>query len=411
MRGQVASMSVFPASARGAPFYWLGLCLVGIIPFVAVFAPMGMTVVLVIAGLASIPILLGRPLSPVLSRYGLLCAILLAVGLASSLWAVNPLRSLHKTGQLACIAMAGLALLAALPRLNERMKVGLGVTLAAALAGVSLLLIVERWAGFPLQTVLHGEDLAAVPIYSVYNRGLVFLAAAVFPAAFILGRDVSPGAALALVVVVAAAILGLKSTSAAVGLVVGVMAAAIALWRLRAAVLLVVTVMIIGALATGPIAKAVLSNPELARAVHHVQNSAGHRLYIWDFTFNRILERPLLGWGMDSSRELPNGHRQVPSDIGNHGEALPLHPHNVFLQIWAELGIVGLLPFLYLAIAVVRGIPAALNGRQAAMGIAAASAILVPAMTAFGIWQSWWISTFWLLAAITVALLGRPEDA
>ena len=37
-----------------------------------------------------------------------------------------------------------------------------------------------------------------------------------------------------------------------------------------------------------------------------------HRLYIWSFTTERILEHPWLGWGMDAARSLDPEHQTVP---------------------------------------------------------------------------------------------------
>src|SRR3546814_6281029 len=56
-------------------------------------------------------------------------------------------------------------------------------------------------------------------------------------------------------------------------------------------------------------------------AVAWLPPSAEHRVEIWDLTADRILERPLLGWGLENSRALPgsteaskvvSGTRQIP---------------------------------------------------------------------------------------------------
>ena len=58
-----------------------------------------------------------------------------------------------------------------------------------------------------------------------------------------------------------------------------------------------------------PLAK----NPEpIAQSVPGLPNSFIHRLLIWDFTLNRIAERPLFGWGLDTSRAIPGGVERRP---------------------------------------------------------------------------------------------------
>ena len=91
--------------------------------------------------------------------------------------------------------------------------------------------------------------------------------------------------------------------------------------------------------------------------VERLPTSALHRMLIWDFTAERIAERPLLGWGMEASRTVPGGRGQPEAaaldrmrvtDPGQrrwfaepHVQILPLHPHNGALQLWLELGAVG----------------------------------------------------------------------
>ena len=69
-----------------------------------------------------------------------------------------------------------------------------------------------------------------------------------------------------------------------------------------------------------------------------------------------VFQRPLLGWGLDTSRAIPGGtdlrpiHYIVPwSDkpITHPDQNLPLHPHNAALQIWLELGLFGVIAFMF----------------------------------------------------------------
>ena len=57
------------------------------------------------------------------------------------------------------------------------------------------------------------------------------------------------------------------------------------------------------------------------------KTSWGSRLEIWRFVSGLVENKPLFGWGLDSSRVFPG--------------LIPLHPHNAAVQIWFELGAVG----------------------------------------------------------------------
>ena len=79
-------------------------------------------------------------------------------------------------------------------------------------------------------------------------------------------------------------------------------------------------------------------------------NSTTHRLLIWQFVTQRIFEKPFLGWGVNTARQIPGGGEKytLKVDTPNNKKIvlfresfLPLHPHNASLQIWLELGAVG----------------------------------------------------------------------
>ncbi|MHA1569410.1 MAG: O-antigen ligase family protein, partial [Alphaproteobacteria bacterium] len=150
------------------------------------------------------------------------------------------------------------------------------------------------------------------------------------------------------------------------------------------------------------------------RALPGLPTSGFHRLEIWQFVATRVAERPVLGWGFDSSRTLPGGQAR-PSERTGGGAALdkaavvlPLHPHNAFLQWWLELGLPGaLLGALFLALlfrALLRRASPAPGGAVMAGLIATA---LVIANLSYGIWQGWWQAALWFAAAFAVAAL-RP---
>lgn len=135
--------------------------------------------------------------------------------------------------------------------------------------------------------------------------------------------------------------------------------------------------------------------------------SLGHRYFIWRFALEKASERPMIGWGYDASRRIPGGHTTI--DIGK--ELLPLHPHNEVLQVWLELGIPGLLILaavvwlLYLPPTNARGLhTGAGNVRTTTITM-----LLATASVAFGVWQSWWVSSVLLTLAL-LYLCEKPAE-
>lgn len=148
-------------------------------------------------------------------------------------------------------------------------------------------------------------------------------------------------------------------------------------------------------------------------AMSAMPKPALHRLYIWRFAGERIVEKPITGWGMNAARIIPGGKDRVVDKFrGDYGPKLPLHPHNFALQIWLELGLPGaLLAALFTATLLWR---LGRGGNGAKLPRALAVGHFVAGLTllgiGIGIWQSWFIGTLWFNAAFSRISLA-PEDA
>ena len=126
-------------------------------------------------------------------------------------------------------------------------------------------------------------------------------------------------------------------------------------------------------------------------------NSAVHRIKIWEFVAKKISERPLLGWGMNSSKHFSDGKNMVYTVSGEYlGEALPLHPHNTILQIWVELGLPGILVFLCLGYYFFK-----ITDQSSKPDLVKAIILgqfltfFIFSSLSFGLWQAWWLCLFW----------------
>ena len=145
----------------------------------------------------------------------------------------------------------------------------------------------------------------------------------------------------------------------------------------------------------------------IAQSVPGLPNSFIHRLLIWDFTLDRIAERPLFGWGLDTSRAIPGGTERRPvrfivpwSDrpITHSDQNLPLHPHNAALQVWLELGLMGVLVVMFAVWKFLRTQLVLPGSGPMAGYIICAMAIY---SVAFGLMQSWWLALLVLTWAAT----------
>ncbi|MFN3868499.1 MAG: O-antigen ligase family protein [Hyphomicrobiaceae bacterium] len=123
--------------------------------------------------------------------------------------------------------------------------------------------------------------------------------------------------------------------------------------------------------------------------VSWLQYSAKHRVEIWHRSALNAVQSPIIGNGAMST--------YVASERFARNDPLsrlaPPHQHNVFLQIWDELGIIGALLLAWFGwrlIGVIAGFEQRL--RPYAFALFASSAALAAA--SYGLWQIWFLATF-----------------
>jgi exopolysaccharide production protein ExoQ len=144
------------------------------------------------------------------------------------------------------------------------------------------------------------------------------------------------------------------------------------------------------------------------------------RLTIWEFAAKRSMERPVLGWGLNSSRIMPGGGDKViilddgkgkisEKQIYYNESKLPLHPHNQALQVWLELGGVAAIFAALFGGAIIFRLSRASIAEAPVFGLI--TSYLTFALSSFGAWQNWWIATLFLIAIIWRSVCHDPDPA
>ncbi len=330
--------------------------------------------------------------------------------LLSALWSIEPATSLQTWARVMPTLAAGGFLILHAGRAPAALRRRLGAWLLAGVAVAAGLMLVEGAFGRPINLFLAGlvDQLPESGAFRLYrmNRGAVALAILVWPAAAALAARLPRGRrwlALLLPLATIGLLTGFVSASAIVGCTLGLAAAlaAAAAPRLVARSLL------------GGLAVVALVMPLVGKGMadlglverEGLDFSWRHRVFIWDYTAGQIAERPLLGFGFDASRSLAKP--EAPRFDETH-EALPLHPHNAPLQVWVELGLVGLLlggALLLLALARLRRAPPLTAALDMGLGVS----LTVIGLVAYGIWQYHWL-TVPLVGAALLRAVGPPEE-
>lgn len=127
---------------------------------------------------------------------------------------------------------------------------------------------------------------------------------------------------------------------------------------------------------------------------------APHRMEIWDFVSRYALQKPLYGHGIEATRMV---EAFDTAQIYQKGVDI-LHPHNFAVQIWMEFGALGAsagtLFFSYIFYRIYK-----LPQNAARIILPTFIACISVAATGYGLWQSWWIGEFTLIASYA-GLLG-----
>ena len=149
--------------------------------------------------------------------------------------------------------------------------------------------------------------------------------------------------------------------------------------------------------------------------LNNLLGKISHRLVIWSFTSEQIYEDFFLGKGIYSSRKIGettkvnlkqftfdknadgiNDGKEKTELIGvdYYYSAIPLHPHNNALQIWLELGLVGIFLYVVLIISLWKRIIFKKNITKfkAALLSGTTFSIFMINQSSFGLWQTWWLS-------------------
>lgn len=388
-----------------------------VIPLVALFAPLGMATILIVLGAVAVwACWEQKPWRWLLQGMGPWVLAVGAVGVVTAPFAIDPSHSARVAISFIIMGMLGVSLHHALAALTPRqMRLCLALWLGAVLLGFVLLFTDIALCGALIVDRVSGAGDICVSGRFVYKRGLTTLAFVSLPALMMLSR-LRPGMAVwgLAVLIWGMAMFGawwLGSETLTLVLLCAPMLAAAAVvaprlclrglrWTLLAVIILV------------PVAASHLPAPGEWRpwGEDQVPSSLHHRLTIWQFSGQRFLDRPILGWGLDSARSIPGGEdRFVISNDTREAmgaariydeQFLPLHPHNLIVQWWLELGLLGGLCLCWGVWRLTASMALGLENRlETVWRVTLLGSVFVVSMFSFGAWQSWWLSTLWIVAA------------
>ena len=126
------------------------------------------------------------------------------------------------------------------------------------------------------------------------------------------------------------------------------------------------------------------------------------RINIWERSTSLIEQKPFLGWGIKTAND-------IESTIPGLEKVMELHPHNIPLQIHLEIGLLGAAIVTALLCVIYRRVNAIQDTHTLACIMGALSAYMVFASVSFGAWQTWWLSSTFLIIFVATVFCKQSE--
>lgn len=389
--------------------------LVLLVGLVMPLAPNGTVAALLLLGLATLSVGTVRQVATGLPiELGIGLVVLAAWTVASAFW--SPLEDPGKALRTVALGVPGLVLFSWLKDNAPRSRT-LRRALLVALTVAAAIFLFEGLSGAALMRLVRGEDAATTADnLERVGRGVVLFSILLWPTAVALGRKrLAIGGLFFLGGAVAIALLPMNA--AIVGLLLGtVMLVAVRVAPRAALTVLAIAFCLYTAFAPW-ISRDIVTIPALIDRHIELPTPWAHRIGIWNFAADQAAGAAPLGAGFDAARAIGAQGDVIESlrpQFGYAPAALPLHPHNAVLQVWLELGVVGVIGLALIFVGLLRGLwRSALTPWGRAAAAAAVVTALPPFVLNFGIWQAWWLATLWLAVAIAAGLLtqGDPHEA
>lgn len=344
-----------------------------------------------------------------------LCAVLIA-----SIGTDFLLGSLRSLAKLAGIATIAAVLIPMQSRLADADRTYVFLALICSVTLATAWLLSDALLHGALSTLLFGYDLSGVthpPVLAIYGFFWFKSAATILVIlTLILGIYLQNHGHTVLALCIAAhaiiAAYQIGSRTAAYGTVLALMLGGIYHLLGRFRIRITIALLAISFLMPVWISLSGISPKDISAELSRSSSSAisiVYRMHIWDFTIDKITEKPLLGWGAGASKRLGTDEQGILADpkFGRLGEAIPVHPHNGILQVWLEYGLLGAVASFLLVARIL--ILADNHVTRAGPRIWLYSTFALLACFIgfnFSISSSWWLSSIAAFAAIGMTFIN-----
>ncbi|MCE3231201.1 MAG: O-antigen polymerase [Alphaproteobacteria bacterium] len=385
----------------------------------SVMAPHGVVWEIIIAGLTGLYYSRKQPLADLPKPLTSLLLLIPLWGLVTAVWSTHPLSSLVMGLKILGLVVLGLywcRLTLSLPKAIQ--KSFIHALIGGLLLGIFFLLI-DVWSGHLWQTFWKKSSAKA------FAQGSLLISLASWPTLlWILQRPYSLRLRLSLGICLLFSVfwtlLQIDCDTSFIGLFLGfcVFSGTFLLPRLASrGMRLFIPLFVI----CFPLISLHAFKPDYIPTYNAYIHSPSYldRLYIWHDVATSIFEHPWRGIGMDGTHYHENTHVMRDwSYIDEKGKThqhqtarFSMHPHNAILQLWLELGFIGMILGTLLTYQTLFHIyHSHLRLIEKAIGAGLFTGTFLVVWVSLGFWQNWWISGLWMIIGLTIMMFKGQKE-
>jgi len=330
---------------------------------------------------------------------------IVALALASCLWALYPDAAWERTGKIAVVILPSLLLISVVAYipLNHIGKYIRFIPMAYII--FLILLNIEIWFNYPFFRLTRGLDFGMTVKDHELNRTTVCAVLMLLPVSVLAMEFFKGKQKLAMVFLTLLALpFLLKTDSQSAQLAALVMLAFFFLfpYRCRYSWFTLMAAFVVGILCAPWLASYLFTHhaatlhslPGLGGGGAHV----GNRMEVWDFISRFALQQPLAGFGIDVTKNVQTFDSKEIYQSGTY----ILHPHNFFLQVWIEFGALGAVLLSASLIYILNTLRARLSIPAARIALPSLMALISVGLTGYGLWQAWWLGLIILVITFII---------
>lgn len=352
------------------------------------------------------------------SSLGLASLAFLSWSILSSLWSAVPLRSLIGVGRYGFLVFIGYYLYITVTLLPSEKKTILFKAFFRGYLFYLVFFLVEIFI-FPIASKLYAHSIkfnSQLFIKGIVNLGFLFWSflflISYYKSKISFSKMLFISTAILMFILLNAA-----PDAARAGLLFGFLGASVVYYKPKASYVFSMLFITFGAFAPWILTSCLTPNT-LGNMFYYLPLSYQHRFFIWNEMSKKALESPIIGHGFDYATTLSDGPIMCLKkiyfswnlhpiefsfsplvDIGC-GHIFTSHPHNGIVQVWVELGLVGIILLsgvLYLLTSKIAKIQNPAE-RACCFGLLLFYEVIM--LVSSGLWQKW------IGATIILAFIG-----